>query len=429
MSVRRYSTKGRVAVLILALLLVTAAALLVVGCGSSGGSSSDSSAEVVIGVDASMSGPLAGFGAYEKWAIDTYVSKLNAQGGVTIDGKKIKVKVVLLDDKSDPNVAASNIDTLVTKNKAIALIGPVTPAVGNAAALAAERNRIPYLETGNPLEPFRAVKEWTWAWDFFFAAPTWRRAPSSRSPTSASRRRPTSRSSSPATTAPTARCSLAAIAGSAKAAGWKVAGTDTHPSNATEFGSLIGKLKNSGADYVIFLGDTPQEVALRKQMAAAGYTPKILYIVRGGQLQQFADALGPLSDGIILESYWLPDLPYPGAAELGQEYTSSTGQSFGQILGLEYTAAQVLTEAITKADSTDPTKINDALGQTDGTYVGGPVKFDAPNHTSVTPLFFTPVAGPEVRHHLAPGHRERRDDLPAALRSEGSRGRGADERE
>ena len=388
MSVRRYSTKGRVTALILALLLVTAAALLVVGCGSSGGGSGSSS-EVVIGVDASMSGPLAGFGAYEKWAIDTYVSKLNAQGGVTIDGKKTKVKVVLLDDKSDPNVAASNIDTLVTKNKAIALIGPVTPAVGNAAALAAERNRIPYLETGNPLEPFRAVKEWTWAWDFFFAAPDLAKGAFQSLADLGITPKTNKQVFIASDNSPDGPVFLAAIASSAKAAGWKVAGTDTHPSNATEFGSLIGKLKNSGADYVIFLGDTPQEVALRKQMAAAGYTPKILYIVRGGQLQQFADALGPLSDGIILESYWLPALPYPGAAELGQEYTSSTGQSFGQILGLEYTAAQVLTEAITKADSTDPTKINDALGQTDGTYVGGPVKFAAPNHTSVTPLFFS----------------------------------------
>ena len=60
----------------------------------------------------------------------------------------------------------------------------------------------------------------------------------------------------------------------------------------------------------------------------------------------------------------------------------------GQILGLEYTATQIILESITKANSTDPQKIADAIGSTDGTYVGGPVKFAA-DHTSVTPLFFT----------------------------------------
>jgi branched-chain amino acid transport system substrate-binding protein len=380
---------GRVAVIIVAC-VVAAMALVAVGCGSSGGGGSSSSTpSVVIGVDASMSGPLAGFGAYEKWAIETYVNKMNATGGVTIDGKKTKVDIVLLDDKSDPNVAASNIDTLVTKNKAIALIGPVTPAVGNAAALAAERNRTPYLETGNPLEPFRAVKQWTWAWNFFFAAPDLAKAAFQSLADLGITPKTNKQVFICTDNSPDGPVFLGAISASAKAAGWKIAGTDTHPSNATEFGSLIGKLKNSNADYVIFLGDTPQEVALRKQMASAGYAPKILYFVRGAQLQQFADALGALSDGIILESYWLPEMPYPGAAQLGQEYASSTGQSIGQILGLEYTAAQILTDAITKANSADATKINTALGQTSGMYVGGPVTFNAPNHTSVTPLFFT----------------------------------------
>ena len=55
------------------------------------------------------------------------------------------------------------------------------------------------------------------------------------------------------------------------------------------------------------LGDTPTFIALRKQMDAAGYKPKILDFQRGAQLQQFADAAGDLANGIMIESYWLPD--------------------------------------------------------------------------------------------------------------------------
>ena len=38
------------------------------------------------------------------------------------------------------------------------------PTVGNAAALSAEKNGIPYLETGNPIEPFVAVKADSGGW-------------------------------------------------------------------------------------------------------------------------------------------------------------------------------------------------------------------------------------------------------------------------
>ena len=55
-------------------------------------------------------------------------------------------------------------------------------------------------------------------------------------------------------------------------------------------------------------------------MDAAGYKPKVMDFARGAQLQQFADALGPLADGIVIDSYWTPRPRYPGAAELGARF-------------------------------------------------------------------------------------------------------------
>ena len=92
--------------------------------------------------------------------------------------------------------------------------------------------------------------------------------------------------------------------GNAKKYGWTEIEMPPYPSNATEFGSLITKLKESGADYVVALGDTPVLIALRKQMDAAGYKPKVMDFARGAQLQQFSDALGPLAEGIVIDSYW-----------------------------------------------------------------------------------------------------------------------------
>ena len=326
--------------LLLALIAVTVAGLALAGCGSSnsaaggGGSSSSAPSEIVIGVDASMSGPLAGFGAFEKWGVETAIADQNAKGGVTINGKPTQVKMVLLDDKSDANQAASNVDTLITKNGAIAIIGPVTPTVGNAAALAAERRGVPYLETGNPLEPFMGVKAdsggWKYAFDFFVSGAELGDANFAVMTDLGLKQKTNSVVATCVDNSPDGPVFDALWTQAAKKYGWKQIKMPPYPSNATEFGSLIAKLKQSGADYVIALGDTPTLVALRKQMDAAGYKPKILDFARGAQLQQFADATGSLSDGIFIESYWLPDLPYPDAQTIGQRFTDATGQSWAR---------------------------------------------------------------------------------------------------
>jgi branched-chain amino acid transport system substrate-binding protein len=380
---------GTVLMLAIVLSVLLVAALAAAGCGgSSSGSSGGGSSEIVIGVDASMSGPLAGFGAFEKWAVETAVADQNAKGGVTVDGKQVKVKIVLLDDKSDANVASSNVDTLINKNGAVAIIGPVTPTVGNPAALAAEKSAIPYLETGNPLEPFMGVKQWKYAFDFFVSGAELGDSNFKVITDLGLKAKTNSIVATCVDNSPDGPVFDAIWTAAAKKYGWKQVKMPPYPSTATEFNSLISKLKASNADYIVALGDTPTLVALRKQMAAASLKPKILDFARGAQLQQFADALGPLSNGVMIESYWLPDLPYPGAKEVGQRYIDQTGQSMGQILGPEYAAAQIMMDSITRANSTDPQKVVDAIAATSGDFVCGPVKF-SPQHTSAIPVIWT----------------------------------------
>jgi branched-chain amino acid transport system substrate-binding protein len=335
-----------------------------------------------IGVDASLSSFLAPFGAYQTWAQQAAVDDVNAKGGIIIDGVAHRVKLVIYDDKSDANIASSNVETLITKDKVAAVLGPIVPTVGNPAALAAERKGIPYLETGNPLEVFREVTQWKWAFDFFvslvdggdtvFAA-----VDSVKSQTNG-------KVALCVDNSPDGPGQLAGWQAASAAHGWQAVEMPAFPEGSTDFGSLVDKLKTADCDFVCVMGDTPDLIALRKQMDAAGYRPKLLQFSRGAQVQQFADALGPLADGIMHFSYWSPDLPYPGAADLGKRYQESAKQSIGQIVGPEYAAAQILLAAIAKAGTTDPTAIRDAIAATDANYVCGPVKFAA-DHTSVEP--------------------------------------------
>lgn len=77
------------------------------------GLSAASADEIVIGASLPLSGPLAGFGNFQKWGYERAVAEVNKAGGIMVDGQKKPVKLIVRDDKTDPNAAASNTETLI----------------------------------------------------------------------------------------------------------------------------------------------------------------------------------------------------------------------------------------------------------------------------------------------------------------------------
>src|SRR5471030_912459 len=95
--------------------------------------------EIVIGASLPLSGPLAGFGSFQQWGYKRAVDEVNKAGGISIGGKKLMVKLITRDDKTDPNATASNTETLISRDHVVAMLGSCTPALVNAGALVAER--------------------------------------------------------------------------------------------------------------------------------------------------------------------------------------------------------------------------------------------------------------------------------------------------
>jgi branched-chain amino acid transport system substrate-binding protein len=364
-----------------------ALSLAVAACGSSGSSSSSggdssSSEPIKIGASVPLSGPLAGFGSFVKWGYEHAVAEANAKGGITIDGKKRKVKLILLDDKTDPNTTANNTQRLITRDKVDAMLGSCTPALVNAGALVADRQRVPLVTGCDPLGAFTSVKKWQYAWDLFFAEPELSALPFETLKNLGYDSKTNHKFAILHDNGPDGQV-VGGKLGPQTAAkyGYKVVMNQSFPTDATQFGSLVQQAKSTGADVVFVDAVTPQAIAIRKQMKAAGFTPKVLIMEKGGEPVQFAQALGKLSDGVLVGGYWDPSLPYPGAKTLSQEFEKETGNTSSQHIADSTTAAQVLLDAIARAGTTDKQKVNDAIAKTDKTYVAGPIKF-GPDHTA-----------------------------------------------
>ncbi len=340
--------------------------------------------DIVIGATLPLTGPLAGFGSFQQWGYQHAVDEVNASGGITVEGTKQKVKLVIRDDKTDPNAAAGNIETLISRDRAVALLGSCTPVLVNAAALVAERHQLPMVTGCDPLEAFKSVRQWKYVWDLFFDEPELAGAPFKMladAGVKTNKKVAILHDNGP---------DGQAVGGTiwpalAKQNGYTVVTNASFPLDNTQFTSIIAQAKTAGAQVVLVDAVTPQAVSIRKQMQESGLSPVILVIEKGAEPAQFATALGKLSDGVLVGAYWDPSLPYNGAALLEKQFEKETGKSGSQHIADSYTAAKVLLDAIAAAASTDPEKINAAIGRTDKAYVTGPIKFD-PTHASKLPI-------------------------------------------
>jgi branched-chain amino acid transport system substrate-binding protein len=320
--------------------------------------------EVLIGASIPLSGPLAGFGMYQKWGYETAVRDLNKTGGLTIAGKKLLVRLVIRDDKTDPNVTASNTETLISRDKVVAMLGSCTPALVNAGALVAERRKIPLVSGCDPLQAFKSVRKWKYAWVMFFDEADLATAPFRMIADLGLQTN--KKVAILADNGPDGRVVGGQIwPETAKAGGFEVVHQSSFPIDTQQFTSMIAQTKAASADIVLVDSIPPQAIAIRKQLAAAGYTPKLLVMEKGAEPEAFAQATGKLGHGVLVGGYWDPSFPYPGAAQLGSRFEVETKQTQSQHIADSHAAASVLLDAIAAAGTLDREKINAAIAKTD----------------------------------------------------------------
>ena len=157
--------------------------------------------------------------------------------------------------------------------------------------------------------------------------------------------------------------------------GFKIVYHAKFPVGTSDYGDLIRKAQEAGADAVICQMIPPDTIALRKRMQALNFKPKAMFAEKGGETYDFWKALDPLAQGVMVAGYWHPNLKYPGASNLKKQFESETKQPYGQLLASAKTHIQDLMDGIVRAGNLEPKAIDDAIGKTNKTYVAGPIKF------------------------------------------------------
>jgi branched-chain amino acid transport system substrate-binding protein len=358
-----------------------ASAATIAGAGTASSSASD----VTIGASIPLTGGLAPFGPTIKTGYQRAVDEANAAGGLKLSDGRHKVKLVFLDNKSDPNTASSQGRTLYLQNGAVALLGAITPPLNIPLSKVAEQVHRPFMTSLTPVRAWLTGGPYTWSWDFFFDELQMTQRQFQASSLVKTNKKVVLFTDTEEDGVVMGKLWTA----NAPKFGYSIVAHESFPVGTTDFSKYIADAKSKGAQILIAQMIPPDAIALWKQMKAARYQPQTAFCEKCSNNGAWGNALGKLANGTSEAEWWVPEGGFPQAAAFLAIAKKLGGRSSDvSVVAAAYTAARILFDAIERAGSTDAGKINAALAQTNKTYPLGPAKFAADHHAA-TPIYAT----------------------------------------
>lgn len=259
---------------------------------------------IKIGATAPITGALANIYSIQGKLWDAWTQAQNDAGGIYVKSlnKKLPIKIVYYDDKSDPKASVKFYERLISEDKVDFLMGPPGSPIAFAASTVAERYKFPMIH-GAASDPqifargFKYIQgvlgpatEWS---HYFFEM--------------------LGKAGNVKTAALLVEDSLYSrgvaigVRELAKKNGINVVFDQTAPADNQDFTAVITQIKQANPDLVYVATFPPFYIRFAKQAAELGLKPKALHCstcsaasVRSG--------LGSAAEGITGEVFWVPGM-------------------------------------------------------------------------------------------------------------------------
>jgi len=400
----------------LAVVLVTA--LVFSGCAAPAPTGPE---EIRISCNACLTGMHAGFGEGNVYGEKAAVDDINKQGGIYIKeyDRKLPVKLIVVDNESDPAKAGTLEEDLITREKVHFAAPPNQPIpLQIPLATLADKYKIPRVSGGTPMEPWLAVRseveppyEYSWTYTFSIAAPA---------PEGSIWDKPGytcmdswlgildmfgDRTNKVvgvfASDEPDGRGWYEAIPQVLEQVGFNVVGVEKNlglfPVETTDYTSIIKEWQNN--DVEIVWGNCPAPLfgTMWRQAWTMGFNPKMVIATRASLYYEDIIAWGgDLPLGISGEAWWSPALDPEVCLGIGgttpqslfERWVKDTGKPLDPGIGWGYNGIQILADAIERAGTLDAEAVCKALSETDMATISSPrVQFDE-EHCARLPVFF-----------------------------------------
>ena len=336
--------------------LVVLLAGLLAGCGGNSASS-----EIKIGLLNELTGGNATFGASTTNGAKMAIKEANAKGGVL--GKQIKA--VVADNKSEPSESANAMTKLLTQDKVVAVTGVFASSNAIAASNVAEASKMPFLAVGatNPKvtvdEKSGKVKDYTFRVCFIDPFQGTVGANFVLGTLKLTKAVILVDNSSDYSKGLAAFFKTALVKG-----GGSILGEEAYLQKDQDFKTILTKVKAMNPEIIYVPGYYEEVGKIVKQARELGISAPII----GGdgwdspKLVEVATA-AHLNSTYFTNHYSVDDTS-AASKTFVEAYKKEYGQAPDAMAVLGYDAANVLIDAIKRANSTEPAKIREALAAT-----------------------------------------------------------------
>jgi branched-chain amino acid transport system substrate-binding protein len=331
---------------------------------------------VTLGAVVQLTGSLANTGRYYHDAYQFAVDQINEKGGASVGGKKYKLALRLLDNKSDAKLSVSQHEALLSTEKVNFLLGPFTSNDVLAGASLAEKYQVPMVQGGGASNQifsrgYKYVFGTLPAADEYFGS------------TIEMLEQLTPRAKTVGLVSGDDPFDITLAQGTIallQKAGLEVVFNQGYSRRTPNFYNILTLIEAKAPDVLLWSGHDGGAISFIRQSKARNINPNLLASFTAGLTANFFSALGKDANYAFGVTPWLPaerlkDRWFGDASQFVKAYEEKFGYEPNFLAAAAVAAVQTHVIAMEAAGTLDPKMVRDAIAQLDFESVYGRVRF------------------------------------------------------
>jgi branched-chain amino acid transport system substrate-binding protein len=263
---------------------------------------------IKLGCAISFTGANSRSGKLYRDAYNMAVEQINKNGGVKAGNDTYQLKIIYYDDKSDPTESSKLVEKLIAEDKVDFLLGPYSSGITIPDGLVSQRYKVPMIEGGGA-----SGKIFSRGNKYIFGT-----LPPAGQYFKSTLEMLKTFSPAPKTIAilySDDKFDVSVAEGTdklAKEMGFDVVLFEKYAEHATDFNSILTKLKSLKADVALLAGHTEESLNFTQQAKELNVTPKLIGMTVGPSEADFRKSLGKDADYIYGVASWSTQMNFKG---------------------------------------------------------------------------------------------------------------------